>query len=163
MYFGDYSIILHTELLHSLKKKKVYVVIYFYFLAALGLRCCMWAFSSCGSWASRCSGCSCGAWVPGPSGFSSCRTWAQLLWFTSLVAPRHVGSSWTRDWTSVSCIAKRIVYPWPPEKPYSFFNAHCRWTSKIPSCRYTVTRYYWWTFRVLSVFSYHKQCHNEYY
>ena len=49
MYFGDYSIIVHTELLHSLKKK-VYVVIYFYFLAALGLRCCMWASSSCGSW-----------------------------------------------------------------------------------------------------------------
>ena len=43
------------------------------FLVALGLRCCMWAFSSCieqgllsscGAWASRCSGFSCwGAWA----------------------------------------------------------------------------------------------------
>ena len=67
-----------------------------------------------------CGGCSCGAWVPGRSGYSSCRTWARVLWFPRLVAPRHVGSSWTRDRMGVSCIAKRIVYPFPPEKPYSF-------------------------------------------
>ena len=46
------------------------------FLAALGLRCCTWAFSSCGqrgllfvamrAWASHCGGFSCcGAWALG--------------------------------------------------------------------------------------------------
>ena len=29
-------------------------------------------------------------------GFSSCSAWAQYLWHTGLVAPRHVGSSQTR-------------------------------------------------------------------
>ena len=29
------------------------------FLAVLGLRCCAWAFSSCGEWVSHCSGFSC--------------------------------------------------------------------------------------------------------
>ena len=30
---------------------------------------------------------------------------------TGLVALRHVGSSWTRDQTSVSCIARGILNP----------------------------------------------------
>ena len=54
------------------------------------------------------------------AGFSSCSTraqqlWlagsraqAQQLWHMGLVAPRHVGSSWTRARTHVPCIGRRI-------------------------------------------------------
>ena len=76
------------------------------FLAALGLPCCVQAFSSCGkqglffivvhellirwflllwSTGSRCMG------------FISCGMWAQELWHMGLVAPRHVESSQIRD------------------------------------------------------------------
>ena len=36
------------------------------------------------------------------------RVWAQQLWYTGLVAPSLVGSSWTRDQTRVPCIGRRI-------------------------------------------------------
>ena len=42
-------------------------------------------------------------------GVSSCGTWAQQLWHTGLVAPRHVGSSWTRAQTRVPCVGRRIL------------------------------------------------------
>ena len=42
-------------------------------------------------------------------GFSSCGTWAQKLWRTGLVAPRHMGSSRTRARTRVPCIGRRIL------------------------------------------------------
>ena len=57
-------------------------------------------------------------------GFTSCSRWAQWLWLlgsrvqaqylqrTGLVALQHVGSSWTRDWTSVSCVGRWILYHW---------------------------------------------------
>ena len=56
----------------------------FLFLAALGLRCCVWAFSSCGVLASHCGGFSCcgaralGRWtsVGVVRGLSSCGSWA---------------------------------------------------------------------------------------
>ena len=56
------------------------------------------------------------------TGFSSCslqaqqlwllgsRAQAQQLWHTGLVAPRHVGSSQTRDLTCLSCIGRQILY-----------------------------------------------------
>ena len=49
------------------------------------------------------------------AGFSSCGMWAQYLWCTGLVTPRHVGSSgtrrsWTRDQTRVSCIGRQILH-----------------------------------------------------
>ena len=86
------------------------------FLAALGLHCCTWAFSSCSEqgllsscrvWASHCGGFSL-LWSMGSrmhgvnlwlwaqwlqlkgSRFSSCGTWVDL------VAPQHVASSRTR-------------------------------------------------------------------
>ena len=55
------------------------------------------------------------------AGFSSCSTWAQQLWVTGsraqakqlwhtgLVAPQHVGSSWTRARTRVPCIGRWIL------------------------------------------------------
>ena len=42
-------------------------------------------------------------------GFSSCGTWAQYLWHTGLVAPRHVGSSWTRARNRVPCIGRQFL------------------------------------------------------
>ena len=49
-------------------------------MATLGLRCCVWAFSCCGAWASHCGGFSCcTAWALGVQvsvvvarGLSSC-------------------------------------------------------------------------------------------
>ena len=41
-------------------------------------------------------------------GFSSCGTRAQELWLVGIVAPRHVGSSWTRVQTRVPCIGRWI-------------------------------------------------------
>ena len=52
---------------------------------------------------------SCGMWALERAGFSSCGTQAQQLWCTGLVAPRHVGSSQTRDRTHVRCIGRRIL------------------------------------------------------
>ena len=39
------------------------------------------------------------------------RAQIQELWHTGLVALWYVGSSWTRGWTSVSCISKQISLP----------------------------------------------------
>ena len=47
------------------------------------------------------------------------RAQAQQLWRMGLVAPRHVGSSWTRARTRVPCIGRRILN-------------HCT-TRKVPS------------------------------
>ena len=43
---------------------------------------------------------------------------AQELRRTGLVAPWHVGSSWTSAGTGVTCIGRRVVYHWPPRKPF---------------------------------------------
>ena len=75
------------------------------FLAALGLRCFIslvlarqGLISSCGVQASHCAGFSCcGALAPGHTG---------------LVAPWHVGSSWTGDQTHVPCISRWILNHW---------------------------------------------------
>ena len=47
-------------------------------------------------------------------------TRAQCLLHTGLVAPQHVGSSQTRDWTLVSCIGRRVLYHWATrEAPFA--------------------------------------------
>ena len=53
-------------------------------------------FSSCGMWAQQ-------LWLTGS------RAQAQQLWRSGLVAPRHVGSSRTRDRTHVPCLGRRIL------------------------------------------------------
>ena len=100
------------------------------FVFVLGLCCCTWAFSSCGEWgllsscgvwASCCSGFSCraqalGIQAPQPWLLGS-RAQAQSLLLTGLVGPQHVESSWTRDQTHV---------PWPLDhqgSPWSWFWA----------------------------------------
>ena len=50
-------------------------------------------------------------------GFSRCRAWAlgeqaEWLWYTGLVAPRHVESSRTRDRTHVPCTGRWMLNPW---------------------------------------------------
>ena len=91
------------------------------FLAALGLRCCTWAFSSCvdGLLTEVAS-------LVAEHGLqvyslSSCGTRAQQLWLMGsraqaqqlrrmgLVAPWHVRSSWTRARTGVPCIGRQIL------------------------------------------------------
>ena len=75
----------------------------------------------CSARASHCGGFSyCRAWAPGV-GFSSCgmqaqqlwlagsRAQSQQLWCMGLVAPRHVGSSWTRARTCAPCIGRWIL------------------------------------------------------
>ena len=55
-------------------------------------------------------------------GLSSC-------WRTGLAAPKHVESSWTRDWTPVPCIGRQIFNHWPTkevQKFYLFFSFSLR-------------------------------------
>ena len=81
--------------------------------------CWVWFFSGCGEW--RLSS-SWSAW--GYSlcrGFSCCGTQAQYLWRTGLVAPQHVGSSWTRDRTCLSCTG-RFFTTEPPGKPQPCYS-----------------------------------------
>ena len=100
------------------------------FLAALGLRCCAQAFSSCSeqgllfvvvhrlliavaSLVAEHGLQACGLQqlqhavsVLVACGLSSCGSQAQQLWHTGLFAPRHVGSSRIRDQTRVPCIGR---------------------------------------------------------
>ena len=102
-------------------------------LAVLGIRCCTWAFSSCGEWgllflavrglliAVTSLVVEHGLQVRGlqqlqhtgsvvvARRLSSCGSWAQQLWCTGLVAPRHVGSPWSMDQTRVPSTGRRIL------------------------------------------------------
>ena len=82
------------------------VCVFIYFLAALDL--------SCSARASLCGGFSCGAQ-------------AQLWWWcTGLVAPWHLGSSWTRNPTGVPHVGRRILNPWTTrEVPQDSFLNWC--------------------------------------
>ena len=81
------------------------------FVVALGFRCWLWVFFSCGEWGLIL------LWSTGSrhSSFSRCSTWAQQLWLKgsswhmSLVALHHVESSHTRDRTRVPCLGRRIL------------------------------------------------------
>ena len=64
---------------------------------SLAVACRFFLFSSCGSQA------------PGHVGSVVCGTQALSLRRMGLVAPRHVGSSWTRARTYVPCIGRRIL------------------------------------------------------
>ena len=92
-------------------------------MAALGLRCCTWAFSSCGEWgllfvAVRGLLLAVASLVA-EQGLQACglqqlwlagsRAQAQQLWVMGLVALRHVGSSRTRYRTRVPCIGRQIL------------------------------------------------------
>ena len=95
------------------------------YLAALGLRCCSWVFSSCGEWGLffiQCAGSSLWwfllFWGTGSRahGLSGCSSQAPEHRLSScgvgLVAPQHVESSLTGDQTHLPCIGQRILYHW---------------------------------------------------
>ena len=90
--------------------KKNFFLILFIFGCA---ECCMLSFSSCGIQASH------------RGDFSCCRAPALEVWALvvealraldagSVVAPRHVGSFWIRDWICVCCISRQILNHWTP-------------------------------------------------
>ena len=68
---------------------------------------------------------------PWSTASSTCRLWyfqllgartqAQQLWLMGLVAPWHVGFSWTRDRTCVSCTRGKILYHWATGKAPHLF------------------------------------------
>ena len=109
-------------------KFKKCLIIYL-FLAVLGLH---WLFSSCGSWASHWSGFSCwGAralellylWLPGSRAqaqelrLPGSRAHTQELWYSGLVAPPHVGSSWTGIRSVSPALAGWFLTTQAPGKP----------------------------------------------
>ena len=54
---------------------------------------------------------------------SQTRAQAHYLWHRDFVASQHVGSSWTRDQTSISCIGRQILYHWATrEAPAASFH-----------------------------------------
>ena len=83
--------------------------------------------SSCRLQASHCGDFSCfRAWALGCLGFSRCGSQAlehrlDSLWHMSLVVFRHVGSSWVRYQTCVSCMAGRFFTTKPPRSPAELF------------------------------------------
>ena len=112
---------------------------YFFILVVVGLHCCALAFSSCGKqgyssfqgmgfslwWRLllQCPGCGmlelqklqCVGSVVATRGLWSTASGVvvpQELSCMGLVVPRHVGSSRTRDWTGVLCIAGWILNHW---------------------------------------------------
>ena len=101
-----------------MQSKFFYLYFIYLFLAALGLCCCMWAFSG-GSkggllFIAVCSlliavASRCGARALGTAELGLQAPGLQQLWLAGLVAPRHVGSSPTRARTCVPCIGRRIL------------------------------------------------------
>ena len=67
-------------------------------------------------------------------GFRSCNAWAQWLRQTGLVAPWHMGSSRTRDWTSVPCVARQILNHWTTEKAPAAAAAAAAANKSLQSC-----------------------------
>ena len=116
--------VLSQHLSQALQCHKVcFLSLIYLFLAALGLRCCTRAFSSCGErgllfllvlrllFAVASLAVEHGLWARGLQELwlVGSRAQAQQLWRTGLVAPQHVGSSWTWAWTRVPCIGRWIL------------------------------------------------------
>ena len=100
-----------AQYLHIIYAHTTIFFILFYFiylfLAALGLHCCTQAFSSCGE--RRLLVAVRRLLLAVASLVAEHELQArglQQLWHTGLVAPQHVGSSWTRDRNCVPCIGR---------------------------------------------------------
>ena len=82
----------------------------------MGLHCCTQVFSHCrggGCSVVLCAGFS--LWwllLLQSTGLQYCSARTQYSWHTGFAAPQHVGSSQTRDWTHVLCIAWQILNHW---------------------------------------------------
>ena len=109
----------------------IYLGLHWVFVAARGLSlgAANGAALRCSAQTSQCSGFSCcGSRAGGRAGFSSCSTRARELWCAGLVAPRHVGSSQTKDQACVPCIGRLILNHQTTRESLSLiFN-------KVPSC-----------------------------
>ena len=123
-----------------------YTLFFFFFLVALSLCCCVSVFSSCGSWASHCSGFSCCraqalstlASVVSARRLSSCSSRALELGLCSCGthAPWHVESSWTRDRTHVPCTDRRIPIHCPTrEVPHYSYKDHFEEQARITTTK----------------------------
>ena len=134
----------------------VYFVSSKLFLAVLGLHCPTQAFCSCreqGLRPSHCGGFSVQGFLA-ERGQCDCSLWAQHLLhvgsraqarqlYMGSAALQHAGSSWTRDWTGVPCIAKWILSHWP-------INVYCvslfsvLWYLSIYTVIFTDAFYRYW-------------------
>ena len=108
-----------------MKNKTVFGYVGSLLLPGLFSRCGEWGPPpSCSARSSHCGGLfCCRAQALGHTAFSSCNTWtqklqlpgsrarAQQLWLIGLVTPRHVWSSWNRDWTH-ACQCRQVLYHW---------------------------------------------------
>ena len=99
---------IHSRTLFFSYFLKIFVSLFSYAGSSLLLRLCSsWGeqvlLSGCSVLASRCVGFSCGTRALG------CLL-AQQLWHKDSTAPRHMGSSWTRNQTHISCIGRQILY-----------------------------------------------------
>ena len=81
------------------------------------------------------------------NGFSCCSTWTlrasrlQLLWLVvSVVALRHVESSWIRDQTHVLCNGRWILNHWTTRKSQIF--SFLLWYIPLFCCNCSVTKLY---------------------
>ena len=133
----------------------------FIYLAVVGLHCWMWALPSWGKQGLLfvvmhgllTAVASLVAEYTGSRllGFSSCSIWTQWLWCMGLATPWHVGSSQTRDQTSVPCMARQILNHWTREAWFFLITflswarsqaLHMNWLSHI-----NLTTMLWHTYR----------------
>ena len=88
-------------------KYSLYIYIYIYILAVLDHHWCMRAFSSCSEWGYSLLWCvNFSLWWLLLLWSSGSQVLAQYLWLIRLSCLWHAGSSWTSDWTCVSCIGR---------------------------------------------------------
>ena len=50
--------------------------------------------------------------------------WAQELWCTGLVVPKHLRSPWTRDWTWSPCIGRWALNHWTTREVWHRFKSN---------------------------------------
>ena len=92
-----------------------------FFLTALSLCHCTWAFSICGQP---------GLLLLQSTGSRMCRL--QWLWFMGSVAPQHVESSQTRDLAHVPCIGRQVLNHWTTrEVPVSILMSQHRRYNRV--------------------------------
>ena len=120
----DHLFVLHCFLIHLLIDWLIDWLPCWVFVVAQAFVSLWWVGATlwCGARISHCCGFSyCEAWALGHAGFRSRGVWAQQLWctgsralahlswYTGLVDPQPVKSSWSRDQTHVSYISRQIM------------------------------------------------------
>ena len=112
----SHTFYLQNPFCDNLKKNSLKKFHFIYlFMATLDRYCCVPAFFSCEKqWLAVCWLLTVVIYLVAERG--SQETGLQQLWHTGLVAPLHVGSSWTRDQARVPCIGRWILTTAPPEK-----------------------------------------------